>query len=83
MILALGSHLISSIGFEEEVTHTKRVRERQTENYCSLSRENFERGARGNQRDPKPGRTGRARISRHLYQQCGTNREAAIQHLMQ
>ena len=29
VILALGSHLISSIGFEEEVTHTKRERERQ------------------------------------------------------
>ena len=31
VILALGSHLISSIGFEEEVTHTKRAWERQRE----------------------------------------------------
>ena len=61
--------------------------------HCSLSRENFERGrarAREKTREkkplhkfPKPGRKGRARISRHLYQQNGTNPEAAVQHLMQ
>ena len=34
MILTLGSYVISSIGFEEEDTHTKQVRERQIQHYC-------------------------------------------------
>ena len=42
MILTLGSHLISSIGFEKKVPHIKRVRERQTDDDCyHFARENF------------------------------------------
>ena len=66
--MALGSHLISSIGFEEEVTHTKRVRERKIGFYCSLSREIFERERAREKPErrnpckffPKPGRRERA-----------------------
>ena len=73
MILALGSHLISSIGFKEEVTHAKRVRKRQIEYHWSLSGENFERGAREKQREEtlvKFPKTGKKRK--------GTNFETSI-----
>ena len=53
MILAPGSHLISSIGFEEEVSHTKRERERQID-YVVHFQERFLRErkrARENQRE--------------------------------
>ena len=40
MILALGSHLISSIGFEEEFTH-KKGEAKANWVYCSLSHERF------------------------------------------
>ena len=69
--MALGSHLISSIGFEEEVTHTIRERERQIEDHCSLSKEIFEREREQEKTREKP----LQKISRTRKKRKGTNFE--------